>query len=163
VVNEIARGSRCKYRLDKVTGQLSLARALPSDVFFPTNYGFIPHTRSEADDEETDVLILSGEPLLPLTIVRARIVGGFIETSSSKPAAEPRLLAVAIDDPVVERIRELSDIAPSLKAQIEAFVLSSKEDQQIAVSFDGWLERAAALAQLQRAFDAKKKARRSGA
>ena len=53
-VNEISTGSRCKYRLDKTTGQLELARALPRDVAFPMNYGFIPHTRCCADDEETD-------------------------------------------------------------------------------------------------------------
>jgi len=156
VVNEIARGSCCKYRLDKATGQLALARALPPDVSFPTNYGFIPHTRSEADDEETDVLVLSGEPLLPLTIVRSRIVGGFLETSSHKRAVEPRFLAVAIDDPAVQRIRDLSDIAASLKTRIEAFVMSSKESQQVEVSFDGWLDGGAALVRLQRAFQASK-------
>ncbi|HSR96070.1 MAG TPA: inorganic diphosphatase [Kofleriaceae bacterium] len=157
VINEIACGSCCKYRLDKKTGQLALARAMPPDVSFPTNYGFIPRTRSDADDEETDVLLVSGEPLLPLTIVRARIVGGFLETNSHKRAAEPRLLAVAINDPAVEQIRDLRDIPQNLKARIEAFVLSSKEDQQVEVSFDGWLERAAALVQLQRAFEAAKK------
>jgi inorganic pyrophosphatase len=155
-VNEIARGSCCKYRLDKTTGQLALARALSPHVSFPTNYGFIPHTRSEADDEETDVLILSGEPLLPLTIVRARIVGGFLETNSHKRAVEARLLAVAVDDPAVERIRDLAGVVTSLKSRIEAFVLASKEDQKIEVSFDGWLERDAALEQLQRAFQAGK-------
>lgn len=157
VINEIACGSCCKYRLDKKTGQLALARALPRDVSFPTNYGFIPHTRSDADDEETDVLVVSGEPLLPLTIVRARIVGGFLETNSHKKATEARLLAVATADPAVEQIRDLQDIPQSMKARIEAFVLTSKEDQQVEVSFDGWLERAAALEHLRRAFEAAKK------
>jgi inorganic pyrophosphatase len=154
VVNEIARGSCCKYRLDKATGQLALARALPPDVSFPTNYGFIPHTRSEADDEETDVLVLSGEPLLPLTIARVRIVGGFLETNSHKRAVEARFLAVAIDDPAVEHVRVLGDVAANLRTRIEAFVMASKENQQIEVSFDGWLERDAALARLRRAFQA---------
>jgi inorganic pyrophosphatase len=157
VVNEIARGSCCKYRLDKATGQLALARALPPEVSFPANYGFIPHTRSEADDEETDVLVRSGEPLLPLTIVRARIVGGFLETNSHKQGAEPRLLAVAIDDPAVEHVRDLGDVAADLKTRIEAFVMTSKENQQVEVSFDAWLGRDAALARLQQAFEAGKK------
>jgi inorganic pyrophosphatase len=84
-------------------------------------------------------------------------VCGFTETDSHKRVAEPRLLAAAIDDPAVEQIRDLKDIPQSIKAQIEAFVLSSKEDQQVEVSFDGWYERGAALAQLQRAFEAAKK------
>jgi inorganic pyrophosphatase len=157
VINEIASGSCCKYRLDKKTGQLALARALPPDVSFPANYGFIPHTRSDADDEETDVMVLSGEPLLPLTIVRARIVGGFIETTSHKQASEPRLLAVAIDDPAVEQIRDLQDLPQSMKARIEAFVLASKENQEVEVTFDQWLDRGAALAHLRRAFEAARK------
>ena len=157
VVNEVARGSCCKYRLDKATGQLALARALPPDVQFPTNYGFIPHTRSEADDEETDVLILSGEPLLPLTIVGVRIVGGFLETNSHKRAVEARLLGVAINDPAVEHVRDLGHVAESVKTAIEAFVMTSKENQQVEVSFDGWLDRDAALARLQRAYQASKK------
>ena len=152
VVNEVACGSCCKYRLDKATGQLALARALPPGVSFPTNYGFIPHTRSEADDEETDVLVLSREPLLPLTIVRVRIVGGFLETNSHKRAVEMRLLAVTIDDPAVEHVRDLADVAADLKSRIEAFVMTAKENQEIEVSFDGWLERDAALARLRRAF-----------
>jgi inorganic pyrophosphatase len=156
-INEIARGSRCKYRLDKTTGQLALARALPPDVSFPTSYGFIPHTRSEADDEETDVLVLSGEALLPLTIVRVRIVGGFLERNSHKRAVEARLLAIAVDDPAVEHVRELADVPATLKMQIEQFVMTSKENQQVEVSFDGWLEREAALTRLRQALDASKK------
>lgn len=157
VINEVACGSCAKYRLDKTTGQLLLARALPPHVPFPTNYGFVPHTRSDADDEEIDVLLLSGQPLLPLTIVRARIVGGFLETNSHKRAVEARLLAIAADDPAVEQIRDLAAVPVSLRSRIESFVLASKEDEKIEVSFDGWLERDAALAQLQRAFQASKK------
>ena len=67
---EASSASCCKYRLDTVTGQLMLARALPHDVAFPTNYGFIPHTRCATDDEETDVMVLSTEPLLPLAFDR---------------------------------------------------------------------------------------------
>lgn len=151
-VNEISAHSRCKYRLDKVTGQLMLARALPPDVAFPTSYGFIPHTRSLADDEETDVHILSAEPLLPLTIVRVRVVGGFVERMSDERRPEERLLAVAVDDPSVARIRDLADIDAKLKAQLEHFVLTYKQDQDVKAHFDRWLDRDAALDHLRQAF-----------
>ena len=157
VVNEISRGSCCKYRLDKVTGQLALARALPPHVPFPTNYGFIPQTRSEADDEETDVMVLSGEPLLPLTIARARIVGGFVESTTDEADPEERLIAVAIDDPAVERIHRIADLDPDLKDRIEAFVRTYKQNEDVEVSFDGWFDREAALDRLRRDFKAAKK------
>lgn len=157
IVNEISQGSCCKYRLDKVTGQLALARALPPDVSFPTNYGFIPHTRCSADDEETDVLVLSGEPLLPLTIARARIVGGFVESTDDESEPEERLVAVAIDDPAVDHIHRMTDVDEGLKERIQAFVRTYKANQDVEVSFDGWFDREAALAQLRRDFKAARK------
>jgi inorganic pyrophosphatase len=151
-VNEISTGSRCKYRLDKTTGQLELARALPRDVAFPMNYGFIPHTRCCADDEETDVMIISGEPLLPLTIVRVRIIGGFVESTSDENQPEERLLAVAADDPSVDDLHRIADIGDARKHAVEQFVRSYKANQDVKVSFDGWFDREAALDLLRRAF-----------
>jgi inorganic pyrophosphatase len=150
VVNEIPTGSCCKYRLDKTTGQLKLARTLPRSVTFPTNYGFIPHTRSSADDEETDVMILSGEPLLPLTIVRARLIGGFFETADDEEEPEERLVAVAVDDPNVENIHCLDDLDDKMRDGIEKFVCTYKENQDVGVSFDGWFDREAAFDRLKR-------------
>ena len=40
VVNEIPSGSSCKYRLDKTTGQLTLARVLAPELAYPAHYGF---------------------------------------------------------------------------------------------------------------------------
>jgi inorganic pyrophosphatase len=157
IVNEISRGSCCKYRLDKTTGQLSLARALPPGLAFPTNYGFIPHTRSSADDEETDVLILSGEPLLPLTLARVRIVGGFVLSTSDQSEPEERLVAAALEDPAVDQIHGVTDLDPRLKEGIEKFTRTYKQNQGIDVSFDGWLDREAALERLRRDFKAARK------
>src|SRR5206468_10290353 len=121
--NAISAGSRCKSRLDKVTGQLELARALPQDVAFPVNYGFIAHTRCAADDEETDVLIVSGEPLLPLTIVRLRIIGGYVESTSDESRPEERLAAAAADDRSVDHVQRTTDIGGRLRLSIDQFVL----------------------------------------
>ena len=152
VVNEIPAGSSCKYRLDKVTGQLELARALPRDVAYPTNYGFVPHTRSGADDEETDVLILAAEPLRPLTIVRARLIGGFIEATSDQEQPEARLIAAALDDPSVDDVHELDDLDAALRERIETFVRTYKQNQNVKVAFAGWFDRASALDRLRRDF-----------
>ena len=45
-VVEIPTGSSVKYELDKKTGLIRLDRILYSAVFYPANYGFIPHTLS---------------------------------------------------------------------------------------------------------------------
>jgi len=156
-VSEIPSGSSCKYRLDKTTGQLELARALPREVAYPTNYGFIPHTRCSADDEETDVLVVSGEPLVPLTIVRARLVGGFVETTSDQEEPEERLVAAVVDDPSVERVHDIADLDGKLREQIETFVRTYKQNQDVQVTFTGWFDRSTALDRLRRAFKRAKK------
>jgi inorganic pyrophosphatase len=156
-VNEIPTGSRCKYRLDKTTGQLELARTLPRDVGFPMNFGFIPHTRSSADDEETDVMIMSGEPLVPLTIIRVRLIGGFVESASDQGQSEARLVGAVVDDPSVERVQRITDIDDRLKSAVEQFVRAYKRNEGVEVSFDGWFDREAALDYLRRDFKQAKK------
>jgi len=54
---EIPRGSRNKYEFDHATGAIRLDRVLFSSVHYPTDYGFIPGTKS-ADGDPLDVLIL---------------------------------------------------------------------------------------------------------
>ena len=153
VVNEIPSGSSCKYRLDKTTGQLALARVLARELAYPANYGFVPGTRG-ADDEEIDILVLTLEPLLPLTIVRAHVIGGFVEHASDQSEPEERLLATAIDDPSVA---DVHGIDGELRGRIEAFVRTYKQDQGIEVAFEGWLDRTAALDRLRRGFKRAKK------
>src|SRR6185437_5728501 len=75
VIIEIPRGSKCKYELDKATGLLALDRVLYSAVHYPANYGFIPRTLA-GDGDPLDALVLMSEAVLPLTIVRARVIGG---------------------------------------------------------------------------------------
>lgn len=155
MVNEIPAGSACKYRLDKTTGQLALARVLPPEVTYPANYGFVPRTRGD-DDEEVDILVLTREPLLPLTVVRAHVIGGFVERASDQSDAEERLLATAVDDPSVAGIHAIHDLG-ELCGRIETFVQTYKQDQGIHVAFEGWLERDAALDRLRRGFKRAKK------
>ncbi len=158
MVIEIPAGSSCKYRLDKTTGQLALARVLPHEVTYPANYGFVPQTRG-ADDEEVDILVLAREPLLPLTIVRAHVIGGFVERAGDRPEPEERLLATAIDDPSVAGVHGVDDLG-ELRGRIEAFVRTYKQDLGIEVAFEGWIDRGAALDRLRRGF---KRARKRSA
>src|ERR1041384_7509809 len=74
-VIEIPRGSHLKYEVDKPTGLLRLARVLYSAVYSPANYGFTPRTHAD-DGDPLDILVLMQEPVEPLTIMRARAVGG---------------------------------------------------------------------------------------
>jgi len=155
VVNEIPSGSACQYRLDKLTGQLSLARVLPREVTYPANHGFVPQTRG-ADDEAIHILVLSREPLLPLAIVRAHVIGGFVERTGGQAEPEERLLATAIDDPSVADVHGVEDVG-ELRGRIEAFVRTYKQDRGVEVALERWIDRDAALDVLRRGFKRAKK------
>jgi inorganic pyrophosphatase len=83
VVIEIPMGSSVKYELDKRTGLLKLDRVLYSAVYYPANYGFIPQTLAQ-DDDPLDVLVLCQEPVVPLTLVKARAIGLMTMIDSGK-------------------------------------------------------------------------------
>src|SRR5262244_1181354 len=109
VVVEIPKGSKCKYELDKKTGLLMLDRVLYSSVHYPANYGFIPQTHA-GDGDPLDVLVLMQEPVHPLTIVRARAVGGF--RMRDDKGVDDKIVAIAVDDPAFSHLKEAVELAP---------------------------------------------------
>ena len=148
---EIARGSKAKYALDKKTGQLQLDRALAPGLEYPVNYGFVAHTMS-TDDMEMDVLILSEEPLLPLTIVRVKIIGGLTVEEGDK-GREDKLVGVATDDPSVDMINDLEQVPRDQRAHIERFLGAFKRDQRVESHVSGWFGRHEAHQRLAKALE----------
>ena len=75
VIIEIpAQADPVKYELDKDSGAIFVDRFLHTSMFYPGNYGFIPHTLSE-DGDPTDVLVVGRTPVMPGAVMRARPVG----------------------------------------------------------------------------------------
>ena len=62
-------GAPVKYELDKASGALRVDRFLHTAMFYPGNYGFVPHTLS-ADGDPCDVLVVSQVQVVPGAIVR---------------------------------------------------------------------------------------------
>src|SRR5262244_1075790 len=96
VVIEIPKGSRVKYELDKPSGLLRVDRVLYSAVAYPANYGFVPRTYCD-DGDPLDVLVLTQEPLLPLTVVDVRAIG--LMHMKDEKGIDDKLIAVAVGDP----------------------------------------------------------------
>ncbi len=118
VVIEIPRGSKLKYEIDKRTGLLMLDRVLHSAVHYPANYGFIPQTHA-GDGDALDVLVLMQEPVHPLTIVRARAIGGFQMTDDK--GVDDKIVAVAIDDPAVSHYTKATQLPPHRLLELRRF------------------------------------------
>jgi inorganic pyrophosphatase len=153
-VCEIPAGSRCKYQLDKPTGHLKLGRVMAPDCSYPVDYGFVPRTLA-SDGMEIDILIMSSEPLLPLTIVECRIIGGFT-LATSKEGTEPKLLAAALQDPALGKVHSLEHVDHKLRERIERFFTTYKLVEHIETTFEGWADRPLALSWLEKAIAAAK-------
>lgn len=67
-------GEPIKYEMDKESGTLFVDRVLYTDMRYPGNYGFIPHTLSD-DGDPIDVLIANQRQLIPGAVMNCRPVG----------------------------------------------------------------------------------------
>jgi inorganic pyrophosphatase len=115
---EIPKGSRLKYELDKETGMLRLDDVLHSAVHYPINYGFIPRTMGD-DGDPLDILVLSVEPIHPLTIFDTRVLGAFLMEKSGEE--EYKIFGVHSRDPDFSHIKSIDDIPHHQLVQIRQF------------------------------------------
>lgn len=63
-----------KYEFDKDAETIYVDRFLPTAMFYPVNYGFVPHTLS-GDGDPVDAIVLSQYPVLPRAVIRCRPIG----------------------------------------------------------------------------------------
>ena len=130
---EIPMGSSVKYELDKRTGLIKMDRVLYSAVYYPANYGFIPQTLAE-DDDPLDVLVLCQEPVVPLTLLKARAIGLMTMIDSGK--RDHKILAVAVHDPEFNAFKEASELPPHRLNMLRRFFQDYKMLEGKAVEVD---------------------------
>ena len=130
---EISSGSRVKYELDKASGLIRLDRVLYSAVYYPANYGFISQTLAE-DDDPLDVLVLSQEAVVPLTIVHARAIGVMTMIDAGKK--DHKIIAVATEDPEYNSYGEPSDMPAHRMLMLRRFFQDYKQLEGKTVEVD---------------------------
>lgn len=123
-VIEIPRGSHLKYEVDKPTGLLRLDRVLYSAVHYPANYGFIPRTHAD-DGDPLDILVLMQEPVEPLTIVRARPLGGLRMVDDK--GGDDKIVAVCVDDPAYAHYETTRALPPHILLELDRFFRDYKQ------------------------------------
>src|SRR5690242_16229716 len=123
-VIEIPRGSHLKYEVDKPTGLLRLDRVLYSAVHYPANYGFIPRTHAE-DGDPLDILVLMQEPVEPLTILRARPLGGLRMTDDK--GGDDKIIGVCIEDPAFAHYEGIKQLPPHIMRELDRFFRDYKQ------------------------------------
>jgi len=105
-------GNPVKHELDKDSGAIYVDRFLHTAMFYPFNYGFIPHTLSE-DGDPVDAAVLGQMPVTPGVIIRSRPIGVLI--MEDEAGVDEKILCVPVDElhpfyAGVSSHRELPDI-----------------------------------------------------
>jgi len=142
-VIEIPKGSKLKYELDKDTGLLRVDRVLHSAVHYPANYGFLPRTFC-GDGDPLDVLVLGQEPVTPLCLLRARVIG--VMTMSDDKGEDDKIIAIHVDDPEYAHYRDIAELPPHRLREVERFFLDYKALENKVVNVRGLRGRAEGVA-----------------
>jgi inorganic pyrophosphatase len=148
VVIEIPRGTHHKYEYDDAMDEIKLDRVLHSAVFYPTDYGFIPHTLSD-DGDHLDVLVLITDPLFPGCVVEVRPVG--ILDMEDEAGRDWKIIAVADKDPKMADVKTISDIDKHYKLEIEQFFKEYKELEHKKVKVKQWHPKEEAMNRIEKA------------
>ncbi len=97
-----------KYELITETGHLKLDRVGYSSLAYPFAYGCIPRTWDE-DGDPLDIEIVGvTEPLIPGSIVEARIIG--VMKFDDGGEVDDKIIAVLSDDKRMDHIKSFEDL-----------------------------------------------------
>src|SRR5499426_3380714 len=77
-------GEPVKYELDKISGAVFVDRFLHTAMFYPGNYGFVPHTLA-LDGDPIDALIVGPVSVVPGAVVRCRPIGALMMEDEAGP------------------------------------------------------------------------------
>jgi len=151
---EIPKGTKAKYELDKESGLLKLDRVLFSSVYYPENYGFIPQTFCD-DNDPLDIVILSQIEIVPLCIVRSKVIG--VMRMNDHGFADDKIIAVAAGDPSVNHFNNISELPLHFINQLKNFFEDYKKLENKTSVVEDFLDRKLAMEILKESFITYKK------
>lgn len=149
VIIEIpAHSDPVKYEVDKQTGAMFVDRFMNTAMYYPCNYGYIPHTLSE-DGDPVDVLVVTPHALISGSVIRCRPVGMLKMTDES--GVDAKVLAVPADKlcTLYRGVKETGDLPELLLNQIAHFFEHYKDlEANKWVKVEGWVDAEAAKTEI---------------
>lgn len=123
-VLEIPMGSRVKYEFDYNTGAIWVDRVGKTPINYTFNYGDLPQTWNEGDNDPLDIIILCQEPLAVGSVVPCRVIGGLKMIDSGED--DYKVLAVA-DDKYYYDVESPEDVDKNELDDIAYYMLHYKD------------------------------------
>lgn len=119
MIVENPRGVSCKFEIDKEYGIIGLDRLLKVPMGFPFEYGFIPGSWSESDDDPVDIMALIGGGTFVGCLMHVKIIGMYrlIDTGE----VDNKVLAVCDGDEAFSDVNDLKDLSLHFLKKIEFF------------------------------------------
>lgn len=119
-------GVPVKYELDKKSGAMFVDRFLHTAMYYPGNYGFVPHTLSE-DGDPIDVIVVGPHAVVPGAVIRVRPVGALL--MEDEAGGDEKIIAVPVDKlhPFYSNVKTYTDLPPVLVEQIGHFFQHYKD------------------------------------
>jgi inorganic pyrophosphatase len=93
VIEVPVRSDPIKYEFDKESGAIFVDRFLYTTMFYPCNYGFIPHTLA-TDGDPIDVMVVGRMPVQPGAVLPARPIG--LLELEDEAGGDEKILAVPL-------------------------------------------------------------------
>ena len=120
VVIEVSAGSNVKYEFDKETGALMVDRFLHTPMFYPANYGFLPHTLAD-DGDPLDALVITRFKLQEGSVIKAKPVGVLI--MEDEKGMDEKIICVPADklDKAYENVKDIEDLPKQVLDEIKHF------------------------------------------
>ena len=119
-------GEPVKYEMDKDSGAMFVDRFLHTAMFYPGNYGFIPHTLS-GDGDPVDVLVVGQVSVVPGAVIRCRPIGALMMEDEAGP--DEKLIAVPVDKlhPFYTGVTSYEQLPQILRDQVAHFFQHYKD------------------------------------
>jgi len=109
-----------KYEVDKDSGAIFVDRMLKTAMYYPCNYGYMPHSLCD-DGDPLDVLVVLPLPMLPGTVVRCRPVG--VLQMRDEAGEDSKVIAVPVTEVtgIYRGVASIGDLDDILLDQIVHF------------------------------------------
>lgn len=114
-----------KYEMDKESGAIFVDRFIATPMYYPCNYGFIPHTLSQ-DGDPADVLVISDYPVIPNAVIAVKPIGVLI--MEDEKGMDEKILVIPNEDENSE-VNEMNDLPSYIGEDLEWFFTNYKKHE----------------------------------